>query len=87
MRNFGSAALQMALVAQGAADSYVTFGVHVWDMAAGAVIVREAGGHVCDTSGGEWDLMARRVLCAGTKELADVIAAKLTQYTALPRDD
>ena len=34
-------------------------GIHCWDMAAGALIVSEAGGVVLDPSGGEFDLMAR----------------------------
>jgi len=32
-----------------------------WDVAAGAVILQEAGGHVFDPSGGEFDLMSRRM--------------------------
>jgi len=40
----GSAALNMCMVAQGGADAYCEFGVHCWDIAAGDVILREAGG-------------------------------------------
>ena len=40
----GSAALNMCMVAQGKADAYYEFGVHCWDIAAGDVILREAGG-------------------------------------------
>ena len=40
----GSAALNMCMVAQGGADAYYEFGVHCWDIAAGDVILREAGG-------------------------------------------
>ncbi|CAG0925936.1 unnamed protein product, partial [Notodromas monacha] len=42
LRCTGSAALQMCLIAQGAADAYAAFSLHVWDTAAGVVIVREA---------------------------------------------
>jgi Archaeal fructose-1,6-bisphosphatase and related enzymes of inositol monophosphatase family len=41
----------MALVASGGADAYMEFNVHAWDMAAGAVLVTEAGGVVIDPAG------------------------------------
>ena len=50
-RSMGSCALNMCLVASGAADVYHEAGIHVWDMAAGAVLVTEAGGTVTDTAG------------------------------------
>ena len=40
----GSAAVNMCLVASGQADVYYEHGIHCWDIAAGDVIVREAGG-------------------------------------------
>ncbi len=40
----GSAALSMCLVACGKSDGYFEYGIHCWDIAAGDVIVREAGG-------------------------------------------
>ena len=51
LRAYGSAALNMCAVAQGRGDGYVEHGIHCWDIAAGAVIVREAGGVVLDPSG------------------------------------
>jgi len=51
LRNLGSAALHMCFVAAGKLDAHFTYGIHIWDMAAGDLIVREAGGIVCDTSG------------------------------------
>ena len=51
LRNLGSAALHMCFVAAGELDAHFTYGIHIWDMAAGDLIVREAGGIVCDTSG------------------------------------
>jgi myo-inositol-1(or 4)-monophosphatase len=41
----------MAMVALGASDAYVEFGIHAWDIAAGDLIVREAGGVVIDPAG------------------------------------
>ena len=51
IRALGSAALNMASVAAGGTDCYYEFGIHAWDMAAGDIIVREAGGVVMDTAG------------------------------------
>ncbi len=50
-RTFGSAALNMAYLACGRLDLYFDYGIHCWDIAAGTLIVREAGGTVRDTTG------------------------------------
>jgi len=81
----GSAALNMASVASGGCDSYFEFGIHVWDIAAGDLIVREAGGVCIDTEGGPLDLMSRRMICASSQELASEIIPLLTQMR-LERD-
>lgn len=86
IRSSGSAAYNMATVALGAGDCYFEIGIHAWDMAAGAIIVREAGGVVLDTLGGELDLMSRRVLCAATPELAKQVVPYIKQ-TSPARDD
>ena len=44
-------------------------GIHVWDFAAGAVLVSEAGGIVQDLDGQEFDMMSRRILVASTPKL------------------
>ena len=49
IRAQGSAAVNMCTVASGRADAYWEFGIHAWDMAAGDLIVREAGGVVLST--------------------------------------
>jgi myo-inositol-1(or 4)-monophosphatase len=53
VRRFGSAALDLAWVAAGRYDGYWELGLHRWDIAAGIVMVREAGGIVTDPEGGE----------------------------------
>jgi myo-inositol-1(or 4)-monophosphatase len=50
-RRTGSAALDLAYVAAGRLDGYYEFGLKPWDMAAGCLLVREAGGRYCDFSG------------------------------------
>ena len=72
IRSIGSAAVSLALVAAGQADAFVHSGIHVWDIAAGALLVQEAGGVVLDPeTEAECDLMSRRILVASTKRLAD----------------
>lgn len=51
IRRTGSAALDIAYVAAGRLDGYYETGLMPWDMAAGCVLVREAGGRYCDFTG------------------------------------
>lgn len=51
LRSLGSAALNMCMVAFGGADVSFEFGIHAWDIAAGDLIVREAGGVSIDPAG------------------------------------
>ena len=51
IRRTGSAALDLAYVACGRSDAYFEAGVKDWDIAAGVLLVREAGGKVCDFRG------------------------------------
>jgi myo-inositol-1(or 4)-monophosphatase len=51
VRRYGAAALDLAYVAAGRFDIYWERGISSWDMAAGSVLVREAGGYVSDVTG------------------------------------
>lgn len=51
LRGSGTAATNMCLVATGAVEAFFEIGIHCWDIAAGAVIVREAGGILLDVDG------------------------------------
>ncbi len=53
IRRFGAAALDLAWVAAGRYDGYWELGISRWDMAAGLIIVREAGGFATDPDGGD----------------------------------
>lgn len=53
LRRTGSAALDLAYVASGRLDGFWEFGLKPWDLAAGALLVQEAGGMVADPFGGE----------------------------------
>lgn len=54
IRRSGSASVDMAWLACGRTDGYWEFNLKPWDVAAGKIIVEEAGGKVSDLSGGKW---------------------------------
>ena len=54
IRMFGCATWDLCLIAKGQADLAVDFTGQPWDLAAGALIVEEAGGKVTDMQGGKW---------------------------------
>ncbi len=64
VRRFGSAALDLAYVAAGRYDGYWERGLKPWDVAAGIVLVREAGGSVTEISGGDAMLSSGSILAA-----------------------
>jgi myo-inositol-1(or 4)-monophosphatase len=66
IRRAGSCALDLAYVASGRLDGFWVMSVKAWDVAAGALIVNEAGGRVGDFAGGAEFLRADEVLAAGT---------------------
>ncbi|RWS31653.1 inositol monophosphatase-like protein [Leptotrombidium deliense] len=87
LRCMGSAALNICMVASGFAEAYWEFGLHCWDMAAGAIIASEAGGVVIDTEGGEFDLMSRRLIVACNESIATQLSKELPVHLKLERDD
>lgn len=64
-RVFNCAALSLAYVAAGRVDGYWEFGLQVWDLAAGVVLVKEAGGVVEDIFGGSFTVGSRDIVCGG----------------------
>ncbi|WP_262690713.1 inositol monophosphatase family protein [Kordiimonas aestuarii] len=64
IRRFGSAALDLAYVAAGRYDGFWEAGLSSWDIAAGIVLVREAGGYVSDLKGGTEMLNSGDIIAA-----------------------
>ncbi len=62
MRRTGAAALDMCYVAAGRFDVYYERGIWAWDIAAGTLILHEAGGRTSSYAGGELDLEAREIV-------------------------
>jgi myo-inositol-1(or 4)-monophosphatase len=76
IRRAGSAALDLAYVAAGRLDAYWEYHLQPWDIAAGALLVREAGGVLTRIDGGPWDLRHGDLVAAGPA-LAAVLQAEL----------
>jgi len=68
VRRFGSAALDLAYVAAGRYDGFWETGLKPWDISAGIIIVREAGGFVSDIEGGQ-DMMSGGSILAANDPL------------------
>jgi myo-inositol-1(or 4)-monophosphatase len=66
LRRFGAAALDLAFVAAGRLDGYWERNISAWDIAAGLLMVREAGGFVSDIDGGD-AMFAKRHVLAGNE--------------------
>jgi myo-inositol-1(or 4)-monophosphatase len=75
IRRLGAGAVDMAYVACGRFDAYWEQSVSAWDMAAGVVLVKEAGGVVTDTRGGPLDLGGGTVLAATPAIQAELLEA------------
>lgn len=67
IRHLGSAALGLAYVAAGRLDGFWSTDLKPWDLAAGALLVQEAGGIVCDNHGGEAYMETGTLVCANPK--------------------
>jgi len=68
IRRLGAAALDLAMVASGRCDGYWERGIQTWDIAAGVILVKEAGGFVTDLSGGS-DMLTKSEICAGNEAI------------------
>jgi myo-inositol-1(or 4)-monophosphatase len=73
MRRAGSAALDLAYVAAGRLDGYWESGLNSWDVAAGALIVREAGGLVTDYNGDGKFLENGEIVAGNPKIISDML--------------
>ncbi len=67
VRRAGSAALDLAYVAAGRFDGFWEFGLNIWDIAAGCLIIQEAGGLVGDHHGGHTHLDTGDIVAANPK--------------------
>ncbi|WP_332065764.1 inositol monophosphatase family protein [Bartonella sp. CB189] len=68
IRSFGAAALDLAYVAAGRTDGFWDDNLQIWDMAAGILIVREAGGFVTDKEGTH-NIFRKKNIIAGNEHI------------------
>ncbi|RUO80323.1 inositol-1-monophosphatase [Idiomarina tyrosinivorans] len=74
MRRAGAAALDLAYVAAGRYDGYWEMGLKPWDLAAGELIVREAGGIVTDFSGGHGYMDSGHIVAGAPKVMKQMLS-------------
>jgi len=76
LRRLGSAAVDLAYTACGRFDGFYEYNLNAWDVAAGIVIVRQAGGEIVNFKGGTEVLQSRELLATNAKitgEMLDII--------------
>ena len=74
-RQMGSAAIELAYVASGRVESFLSPGTHDWDVAAGVLLVREAGGKVTDFNGRDWHLGEPNIAASNGKVHTQILKA------------
>ena len=79
VRRAGAASLDLAYVASGRLDGYWEFGLKEWDIAAGALLVQEAGGLVSDFIGGN-DFMKSGNIVAGNPKVFKALLREMWPY-------
>lgn len=80
IRRAGSATLDLAYVASGRLDGFWELGLKLWDIAAGILLVKEAGGMVCDPNGGEDYLKSGNVVAASPVILRQLLKTIKPQF-------
>lgn len=84
IRRLGSAALNLAYVAAGRLDAYWATSVKIWDIAAGVLIVSEAGGVVSNIQGGPLYLARPELLASASESLNQELVTVLNRQPPLP---
>lgn len=79
MRRMGSAAVDLAYVACGRFDGFFEHALHAWDVAAGIIILQEAGGKVTDFKGGDNYLYGKE-LVASNQNYFPAFFEKVNQF-------
>jgi len=79
VRRIGSAATDLAYVACGRFEAFWEYGLGTWDVAAGALLIKEAGGVVTDFEGGDKFITGKDIL-ASNSYLHNIILEKIKKY-------
>ncbi len=84
VRRAGSAALDLAMTAAGVVDGFFEFGLSGWDIAAGALLVQEAGGVVTDFQGGDRYLETGNVLAGPEPVVRELLPLVREAFGGIP---
>ncbi|RYX83493.1 inositol monophosphatase, partial [bacterium] len=79
MRRLGSAAVDLAYTACGRFDAYYEYNLNDYDMAAGIIIVKQAGGKVFDFAGGD-DMLKTRDVIATNGKVGEELLEKIQRF-------
>ena len=73
IRRLGSAAVDLAYVACGRVEAFYEYGLHPWDIAAGIILIREAGGQISDFSGNKKNLSGVEIVAANSSVFSELL--------------
>ena len=82
IRRPGSAALDLSYVAAGRLDGFWEIGLNIWDMAAGVLLIQEAGGLSSDFVGGSNHLESGNLVAGNPKLFAEILKTIRPHVTA-----
>lgn len=74
LRRIGAAAVDLAYVACGRFDAFFEYNLNSWDVAAGAYLVQQAGGHILNFEGGDEFIVKREILATNGKITDEVLS-------------
>jgi myo-inositol-1(or 4)-monophosphatase len=86
LRRPGAAALDLCYVAAGCYDGFFEMGLNPWDMAAGSLMITEAGGLIGNFTG-ESDYLHQREVVAGNPKVFGQLVSILAPYTRVIKDE
>jgi myo-inositol-1(or 4)-monophosphatase len=75
IRRFGSASVDLCMVANGVYEGYYEINLHAWDVAAGMIILHEAGGKVTNHFGKEFDMFNDRCIVATNSKIHETLVS------------
>jgi myo-inositol-1(or 4)-monophosphatase len=73
VRRMGSASIDLAYVACGRFDAFFEYGLKPWDVSAGSLILREAGGRVSDFKGSEKDISGKEIVASNSSVFSNFL--------------
>lgn len=80
IRSYGALALDLAYVAAGRYDGFWAYGARPWDIAAGILLVKEAGGFISDHKGSQQDMLNSGNVIAGNEAVYRFLQAELHTF-------